>query len=97
MKNNNSEAIAIASAIHDWQEIYLLQIRSNSIHTRKAYSDALTLFVDFLEKEKSITHTNLSADCFSITTIQDWLLWLKKKRNCSSSTCNHRLPVFTLF
>lgn len=96
-RNNNSEAITIASAIHDWLEIYLPQIHSNSIHTRKAYSDTLTLFVDFLEKEKSITHANLSANCFSIMTIQDWLLWLKNKRNCSSSTCNHRLACLRSF
>lgn len=96
MKKNNETAI-IVKHIYDWLGIYLPQMRSCSPHTRKAYADALRLFVDFLEKEKSVTHTSLTSKCFCQTNIEEWMMWLKNQRGCSNSTCNHRLGCLRSF
>ena len=92
-----SESIIIATAIHDWLGSYLPDVRANSTNTLKAYREALTLYVRFLEDEKSVKPNTLSPDCFSRPYIQDWMIWLKEKRRCSNSTCNHRLVCLRNF
>jgi len=92
-----SESIIIAKAIHDWLGSYLPDMRANSTNTLKAYREALTLYIRFLEDEKSVKPNNLSSGCFSRSYIQAWMIWLKDKRNCSNSTCNHRLACLRCF
>ena len=92
-----SESIIIATAIHDWIGSYLPDVRENSTNTLKAYREALTLYVRFLEDEKSVKSYNLSSGCFSHLYIQAWMIWLKVKRHSSSSTCNHRLACLKSF
>ena len=92
-----SESVIIATAIHDWLGSYLPDVRANSTNTLKAYREALTLYVRFLEDEKSVKPNSLSPDCFSRPYIQAWMIWLKEKRHCSNSTCNHRLVCLRNF
>jgi len=92
-----SESIIIATAIHDWLGSYLPDVRANSTNTLKAYREALTLYVRFLEVEKSVKPNILSPGCFSRLYIQDWMIWLKEKRHCCNSTCNHRLACLRNF
>lgn len=42
-------------------------------------------------KKKKVTPNTLSAESYSKSNLNDWLLWLKKTRKCSNSTCNDRL------
>lgn len=100
MKNNKhyeDESILIASSIREWLTVYIPQVRANSPHTQRAYMITLRLYVEFLESEKSVQHTRLTAQCFDTNVIQDWLLWLKNARNCSNHTCNHRLACLRSF
>lgn len=100
MKNNKhyeDESILIASSIREWLTVYIPQVRANSPHTQRAYMITLRLYVEFLESEKSVQHTRLTAQCFDTNIIQDWLLWLKNARNCSNHTCNHRLACLRSF
>jgi len=92
-----SESIIIATAIHDWLGSYLPDVRANSTNTLKAYREALTLYVRFLKVEKSVMPNTLSPGCFSRPYIQDWMIWLKEKRHCCNSTCNHRLACLRNF
>jgi site-specific recombinase XerD len=46
---------------------------------------------------KSTDCDNLSGDSFSTVHIQQWMLWLKKGRSCSNSTCNQRLACLKNF
>ena len=78
-----SESIIIATAIHDWISSYLPDVRANSTNTLKAYREAITLYVRFLEDEKSVKPNNLSSGCFSRSYIQAWMIWLKDKRHSS--------------
>lgn len=52
MKKNKTEATIIISAVHEWIVTYLPLQRSSSIHTQKAYTDALALYVNFLNLRK---------------------------------------------
>jgi site-specific recombinase XerD len=57
----------------------------------------LSLFVDFLEKEKKVNSLSLTGKCFSRSYIEEWILWMKNMRNCSGETCNVRLASIRAF
>lgn len=97
MKQISKEAFQLAKYIHDWISVYTVSIQSNSPHTIRRYSITLSLFVDFLEKEKGIIPLNLTSECFSRKYIEDWIMWLKHSRNCSKETCNLRLSAIRSF
>jgi site-specific recombinase XerD len=97
MKKATNEAYQIAKYIHDWICVHAISIQSNSSHTVRGYKVALSLFVDFLEKEKKINPSSLAGECFSRGYIEEWILWLKNKRNCSGETCNIRLAAIRTF
>ena len=63
----------------------------------KAYSDALSLYIGFLETERGISSSNLNGDRFCVANIEDWLVWLMEKRSCSPETCNNRLASLRAF
>lgn len=96
MKNKQEPAI-IADAINKWIVVHLPQQCSNSVNTQRAYTNALALFIQFLESQKGITYAMLSSSCFTATFIQEWMLWLKNERKCSNATCNHRLACMRSF
>jgi site-specific recombinase XerD len=97
MKKVTHEAYRLARHIHDWIGIHVPSIRSNSPHTIRGYAIALSLFAGFLETEKKISPSSLRGECFSREYIEEWILWLKNKRNCSGETCNIRLAAIRAF
>lgn len=97
MKRVNNEAYQLARHIYNWIHIYSPSIQSNSSHTIKTYMITLSLFARFLEKEKKINPSSLKFKCFSQKYIEEWILWLKHKRNCSPQTCNIRLAALRTF
>lgn len=99
MKNkaDKDESVLIALSIRNWITDYIPQKRGNSDHTRRAYTNALKLFIEFLESEKGVKHTELSSQDFSASIIRDWQAWLKNVRGCSNNTCNHRLACIRSF
>ncbi|WP_020531076.1 tyrosine-type recombinase/integrase [Flexithrix dorotheae] len=88
---NLTESLVIAKAMREWEKVYLPEIRVLSNHTLRSYHEAVTLYAIFMKDIKSIDCDNLSGDTFSIANIHEWMLWLKKERSCSNSTCNQRL------
>ena len=97
MKQSNKEAINIARYIHVWLNEYVPSLKSSSPHTVKSYSDTLSLYICFLEEEKKITPSGLCSKCFSRKLLEEWILWLKNKRNNSPDTCNNRLASMRAF
>jgi site-specific recombinase XerD len=97
MKKATLEAYQLAGYIYDWICVYAVSIQSNSPHTIRGYKIALSLFVGFLEKEKKISPSSLAGECFSRKYVEEWILWLKNKRNCSGETCNIRLAAIGAF
>jgi len=96
MKKATLEAYQIAKYIHDWI-VHTMSIQSNSPHTIRGYKVALSLFVEFLEREKKINPSSLTGECFSRKYVEEWILWLKNKRNCSGETGNIRLAAIRAF
>ena len=97
MKKVNNEAYQLAQHIYNWLNVYGPSIQSNSSHTIKTYTITLSLFVGFLEKEKKIDSTSFGFKHFSRDYIEEWILWLKDKRNCAPQTCNIRLAALRTF
>ncbi|PXV58838.1 phage integrase family protein with SAM-like domain [Dysgonomonas alginatilytica] len=97
MKKVTNEVLQLAKYIHDWICVYVISIESNSPHTVRRYTVTMSLFVDFSEKEKGISPSYLVSECFSRKYIEEWILWLKNKRNCSGETCNVRLAAIRTF
>ena len=91
-KNNEWQAIEIARLTFDWINSYIPTLRTNSPHTVRAYRTAVNLYVNYLE-DKRITNKTFSAECFSVSCLDDWLIWLRQERNCSNKTCNNRLAA----
>ena len=91
MKQLNEEAYKIACYINNWLNEYAPSFKTGSPHTVKAYSHTLSLFINFLEVEKKIAPFTLCSKCFSGKYLEEWILWLKNKRNNSPETCNNRL------
>ena len=92
-----TESLVIAKAMREWEKVYLPDIRALSPHTLRSYHEAITLYAIFMKDVKSTDCDNLSGDSFSIVHIQEWMLWLKKERSCSNSTCNQRLACLKNF
>jgi site-specific recombinase XerD len=92
-----SEAQGIARHINEFLQSYIPSQKSHSDHTLKAYRDALTLYIGFLEKAKGIKADKLSGTCFTREMVEEWLGWLSTIRSCSSATCNNRLAALRTF
>lgn len=94
---NYTESITIASAFREWCFTHMPKSREMSIHSQRAYKDALSLYVTYLNDVIGITADTLSVNSFSVSIIENWMLWLKEERGCSSATCNHRLSCLRSF
>jgi len=91
------ESIALAKHINTFLNEYAPSQKTRSVHTLKAYSDALSLYIGFLEMEKGINSSNLNGYCFGTANIEEWLVWLLESRSCSPETCNCRLASLRTF
>lgn len=96
-KNINPQAMQIAACLHDWLEHHVPSIKACSRHTQRNYHISMTLYAEFLRTVKSITPETLNADCFCKKSIEEWIVWMKKIRNCSPATCNVRLSALRAF
>lgn len=97
MKKVHNEAYKIARHIHEWIYVYTPLIQVNSSHTIRTYATTLSLFIGFLEDVKKVDPSSLNSECFSREYVEEWILWLKGKRNCSSESCNIRLAALRTF
>ena len=97
MKKANKESIVLAKHIHTFLSVYAPAQKTQSEHTLKSYSYAISLYINFLQKEKNVTPEKLCADNFDRKTIEEWLCWLANTRSCSSATCNNRLAYLRVF
>lgn len=97
MKKSNDEACKIAYYIHGWLNEFVPLLKSSSPHTLKSYFHTLSLFINFLEVEKKINPSCFCSKCFSRNYIEEWILWLKNKRNNIPETCNNRLASLRVF
>jgi site-specific recombinase XerD len=93
----SKESVVIARHINTFLNEYVPSQKSRSSHTLKSYSDALSLYIGFLETEKGVRSGDLSENCFCVPNIEEWLVWLMECRSCSPETCNNRLASLRAF
>ena len=74
-----------------------LPIKACSPHTKRNYKISVKLYVEFLRVIKGTTPETLSAECFCMEYIMEWIIWLKENRGCSPATCNVRLSALRVF
>ena len=89
-KKANETIKEISRYTYDWITSYIPTLRTNSGHTTRNYRIAINLYIAYLE-EAGFNEDNFNTDCFSADRVNNWLTWLKEKRNCSNKTCNCRL------
>lgn len=70
---------------------YLTDIKQKSVHTIHAYRDALNLYMEFLDKKKSIKLKDACISDFNQKNASAFLRWLHDDRGNESSTINQRL------
>ena len=92
-----NESVALARYINVFLNEYVPSQKTRSAHTLKAYNDALSLYIGFLETEKGVKPGNLSGNCFCASNIEEWLVWLMTNRSCAPETCNNRLASLRAF
>lgn len=91
------ESVVIAKHISIFLHDYLPSQKTRSEHTMKSYEDAITLYLGFLETARDVCEGNLCGDCFSVSNIEAWMVWLMEKRGNSPETCNLRLASIRAF
>lgn len=94
---SNSRNTKIIRLLGIWVNDYLPLRNVTSDKTLRNYEASLSLFLEFLEKEKGIKIGTLSAACFETGYIEGWMEWLHVDRNCSASTCNNRMSALRSF
>lgn len=97
-KNNTKNGItqqakSLAHYTHDWINIHVPSLKTNSGHTERSYRLSLSLYARYLESAKGITPFNLNGDCFSVERLNEWLIWLKQIRGVCNGTCNNRMAA----
>lgn len=83
--------------ISDFISRYLPNERGASGNTITAYSNTFVLLLNFFQKEKLIKPEKLTLDKIKKETVIEFLDWIQKERNCSSSTRNSRLAAIHSF
>lgn len=97
MKKPTVESLEIAKYIYTFINEYAPVHKTASEHTLKNYKNSLALYLTFLEKERNITPSRLSIDCFSLEYMEGWMKWIQETRGCSAQTCNIRLGALRTF
>lgn len=97
MKKAMNEALSVSRCISDFFNVFVPRNKTNSMNTVKSYKNAVSLYIGFLELEKKVTPEKFCWDCFRKQYIEDWLAWLKEKRNNKPATCNVRLASLREF
>lgn len=76
---------------------YLTGLCNFSEHTICSYRDTFKLFLKFCNNEVGLPAEKISFDSIDMSTIEQFLKWLRNERNVSISTCNQRLAAIHSF
>jgi integrase/recombinase XerD len=83
--------------LKEYLTVYLPLQRSVSPHTVKSYRETLNLYLVFLCSHKQLNLKALSFSDITEESINAFLKWLEKSRNCGLATQNHHLTVIRAF
>jgi site-specific recombinase XerD len=90
---NNKFAVMLGTYLSD----YLPKEQGVSPNTISSYCDTFRLFLKFVDSDKGISVDKISFKDIKKETVLSFLQYLKKERNCSSSTINQRFAGIRSF
>jgi len=76
---------------------YLVTRRNFSERTARTYRQSLNQLVRYLRDEKGVGFDSVGFDCFSRSSVYEFLIWLKESRSCAEATLNLRLAAIRSF
>ena len=76
---------------------YLPSQRGFSTNTILSYCDTFRLFIAYLKEDKRIDPNKIQFVDVDRETVESFLKWLERERNCSDSTLNQRLAAIHSF
>ncbi len=93
----NQLTLQITRLIGEWINNYLPSQNIRSEKTARNYEYAVSLFLNFLEKDKRVNGLSILPNDFCPQNIEEWMKWLAIYRNCCPATCNNRLGALRTF
>ena len=97
MKYSSKKDNSFWKLVRQFLHSYLVNVRTVSDKTISTYKDSLQIFLYYLEEEKSIKNEKVTFDVFNRDMIQDYITWLKNKKNSKPKTINLRLTAIKSF
>jgi site-specific recombinase XerD len=91
------KANTLLTALSDYFESYLPDVKGVSKNTIISYGFAFQLLFDFLFEEKGLLPEKVTFKTLSYEVIVEYLSWLETKRNCSPQTRNLRRTAISSF
>lgn len=91
------EPTNFALALSDYLFHYLPDQRGLSPNTIASYSDALSQFLLFCEKELNVQREKITVNHLSLSMVEGFLDWLENEMHCSISTRNQRHAALSSF
>lgn len=97
MKYSSKKDNSFWKLVRQFLHSYLVNVRALSNKTISTYKDSIQIFLYFLEEEKNIKNEKVTFDVFNRDMIQDYITWLKNKKNSKPKTINLRLTAIKSF
>jgi site-specific recombinase XerD len=83
--------------VRNFFKIYLPNEKKCSIHTIRAYRNALELLFDYIKTKQNVNLLEITFEMIDRAAVASFLEWLEMERGCSVSTRNHRLHCIRAF
>ena len=81
----------------EYFETFLPEIRTTSKNTIAAYGDSFSVFFQFLQDKKNMSHNLVTYKTFTPALFDEYLLWMKNERNYSPSSIKQRMTALSAF
>jgi phage recombinase len=89
--------ITVLEILPDFFDVYLLKLRGLSQNTVTSYKYTFQLLYEYLYSEKGLKPNKVTFSDLESGTIEKFLIWIEKERNCSVSTRNLRKAAISSF
>lgn len=93
----NEKSTRFFKLVRDFLMVYLPDQRAVSVNTVKSYRECLNQLLNYICDSNGVLLGKLSFEHLSRETVEKYLDYLEKDRNCSVSTRNHRLACIRSF
>ncbi|BBB90983.1 MAG TPA: tyrosine-type recombinase/integrase [Methylomusa anaerophila] len=93
----NEKSTRFFKLVRDFLTVYLPDQKAVSVNTVKSYRECLNQLLRYICDRNGISLGKLNFERLSKETVENYLGYLEKERDCSVSTRNHRLACIRSF